>query len=277
VSEVTVVLSDLHANGRALASAVDDALRRGFDRLIVLGDLLTYGLDLDEVIERVAHLRDTRGATVIVGNHDQLYFDLAAGNQGYYDTLPEWLRETVAYTLSRLDVRAFAERFDWRPSTTEGPWLFAHANPFAFGDWRYLYNPSDALEAALSLRDRSMVGGVFGHTHRRFAMAFSHHQLERNNHPSATIEASSYDVDVARPIDEASPNVFVVNPGSVGQPRHRDRASTYLRMTRSNAQVTLEHIAVAYDSQAHVQALRDCQAMSESTREKLCSFFEPAR
>lgn len=273
MTHVTAVFSDLHANGRALRAAVADARTRGFDRVIVLGDLLTYGLDQDEVLDTVATLQDTHGATVVTGNHDQLYLDLADGRRAYYDTLPQWLRETADHTLARLDAQAFRRRFAWQWSTTEGPWFLSHANPFGDGDWRYLYNVRDALDAARALAARSSIGGIFGHTHRRFSLAFARDELSRAD--EIALDAPR-DVDLSLGAEETSERVFVVNPGSVGQPRHTDRASTYLRMTRDRGRVTIEHIAIDYDAAAHVRALRE-SSMSESTREKLCSFFEGAR
>lgn len=272
MTHVTAVFSDLHANGRALRAAVDDARTRGFDRVIVLGDLLTYGLDRDEVLDTVATLQDTHSATVITGNHDQLYLDLADDQRAYYETLPAWLRETADHTLARLDVKAFRQRFAWQWSTTEGPWFLSHANPFGDGDWRYLYNARDALDAARALAARASIGGIFGHTHRRYSMAFERDELARGE----IAPDASRDVDLSRGVDEGQDRVFVVNPGSVGQPRHKDRASTYLRMIRAAGRVTIEHVAVDYDAEAHVRALRE-SSMSESTREKLCSFFEGAR
>ncbi|MDP3278775.1 MAG: metallophosphoesterase, partial [Deltaproteobacteria bacterium] len=67
---VTVVLSDLHANGRALRAALAHARDHGFDRMVILGDLLTYGIDQDEVLDIVQDLAENCQAKVVLGNHD---------------------------------------------------------------------------------------------------------------------------------------------------------------------------------------------------------------
>jgi predicted phosphodiesterase len=265
MSEATVILSDLHANGRALRAAIARADELGYDRMVILGDLLTYGIDQDEVLDLVAELVERRGASVLLGNHDQLYLDLAAGDRRYYDTLPAWLRETVDRTLERLDIVAFRQRFRWLKCAQEGPWLLAHANPWAYGDWRYLYTPEDALRAAETLRARGFSGGVFGHTHRRHALRFAHDSMSADGAES---------LESPWTVRESDAHTIVVNPGSIGQPRHKDCRSTFLRLERANGQSVGAMISVDYDVTAHVRALREA-SFAEATRDKLCRFFEP--
>ena len=74
------VLSDLHANATALAASLEQTRALSPDRVIILGDLLTYGMDVRETLDIVESLA-AGGATVILGNHDKLYLDLAAGGQ----------------------------------------------------------------------------------------------------------------------------------------------------------------------------------------------------
>jgi predicted phosphodiesterase len=268
--ESIVVLSDLHANGSALRAAIAEADARGWDRMVILGDLLTYGVDQDEVLERVRWLAEARGAEVILGNHDQLYLDCARGERGYYDALPGWIRESVDRTLARLDVRAFEQEIPWKTSVDAGPWLLAHANPWPYGDWRYLSTAESSREAAATLRARGRIGGVFGHTHRRGALRFAHAR-----------EATEGDAGLDGPeelgspwtVDESGAHTVVVNPGSVGQPRHRDGRSTMLRLARDRGVARGESLALSYDVDAHVRALR-AHPFTEETRERLCRFFE---
>jgi predicted phosphodiesterase len=261
MSERIIVLSDLHSNGRALRAALMRAESLGYDRIIVLGDLLTYGIDHDEVLDLVATLQVTRGAKVLLGNHDQLYLELMQGRRAYYDGLPSWLKETVDYTLERLDKLSFQQRIHWDIEHSEGPWLLAHANPWGAPDWRYLYTTDDAREAAATLRERGFVGGVFGHTHRRQAFRFADGEHE----PSTLGDRWS--------VNEQDAHTIIINPGSVGQPRHSDRRSTFLRLERRDGRAHGWVEEIEYDVDAHVRALRE-SSMSEATRDKLCRFFE---
>ena len=52
-NEVIVVISDLHSNKRAIRSALESIKQKRVDKLIILGDILTYGIDAQETIEIV--------------------------------------------------------------------------------------------------------------------------------------------------------------------------------------------------------------------------------
>jgi hypothetical protein len=54
-----LVLTDIHANLEALEACIADATPRGFDRTLVLGDLVGYGGDPNAVVERVQSLEPT--------------------------------------------------------------------------------------------------------------------------------------------------------------------------------------------------------------------------
>ena len=87
-----VILSDVHGNARALRAALVQALRDPIDHLVFLGDLLTYGHDVQEVLDLVNEAQTKHDAVLLIGNHDQLYFDIAKGDSPYLDTLPEWIQ-----------------------------------------------------------------------------------------------------------------------------------------------------------------------------------------
>ena len=69
------VLSDIHSVSSALDAALDDARAEGFDVLLILGDLLTYGVNPAETLELVHEAVARDGAILISGNHDQMYLD----------------------------------------------------------------------------------------------------------------------------------------------------------------------------------------------------------
>ena len=60
-----LVLTDIHANLEALDACLADADSRGYDRTLVLGDLVGYGADPNAVIERVQRLHRTRSSAAI--------------------------------------------------------------------------------------------------------------------------------------------------------------------------------------------------------------------
>ena len=161
-----VVIGDVHGNAGALRAALAQASRGPMDHLVFAGDLLTYGHDVDEVLELVAGAQADHGATLLIGNRDQLYFDLARGDRGYAAKLPDWITESVELTLSVLDTAAFRDGLRWSSEHVVDGALFAHANPFGGRDWTYLNHPPELDRAAEVLAARRLSVGVFGHTHR---------------------------------------------------------------------------------------------------------------
>ncbi|MCB9688710.1 MAG: metallophosphoesterase family protein [Alphaproteobacteria bacterium] len=259
MSEVLAVVSDLHANARALRAALADADAAGFDRLVILGDLLTYGVDRDEVLDLVEE-RIARGADLVLGNHDQLYLDLSRGERAYYDKLPAWLQETVDHTVARLDAARFAA-LPFVDDLRHGRWWLSHANPFAPRDWRYLASAdTDGHEAAGVLRGKGLVGGVFGHTHRRKAWAY-------DGAGRVTVHHDGFETP------EDGSLTWVLNAGSIGQPRHVDRATTWLRLVHGDGRASGELRAVTWDVDAHRAAVAG-SGLSEPTVARLLSFFD---
>ena len=181
-----------------------------------------------------------RGATLTLGNHDQLYLDLASGDRAYADRLPAWLRESAEQTFAAIDP-ARLRALPWTAEVAIGPVFIAHANPFAYGDWTYLEG-ADPLCPRRGRADRA----------RRRASACS---------ATPTAPASS------------GTGATICNTGSIGQPRNRERASTFLVLEISDARdVSAAIEPISYDVDAHVRNLR-ASGLTAPTVARLCAFF----
>ena len=197
------VLGDVHANFRALSAALATVDAAGYDRLIFLGDLLTYGADVEETVDLVSkRLLDGR-AVLLRGNHDAIYRDLLDGGSSYANELPNWIRESICWTRERLPTSSWRE-LPFEDESTLEQVLFSHANPFGPEDWRYLNSKSDHSRAAAELHRRGFVVGVFGHTHRVkwFQLAGEDGAFFAHSHGVLHDGA-----------------VHVLNAGAIGQPR----------------------------------------------------------
>jgi predicted phosphodiesterase len=258
-----IVLSDIHANAGALRRGLAIADEHPESQLVLLGDLLTYGCDIQEVIDLVADAQSRRGAWLFRGNHDQLYFDLAQDKRAYYERLSDWIRESADYTMERLDVALFRDGLTWRDETVTDGLLFSHANPFGRGDWRYLNTKEEHAAAADKLQARGLRGGVFGHTHRAKVITRSHGTMRERD--------TGKTISMAR--DEAA--VVIANPGSLGQPRGATHASTLMRIAWSDASASFDCVPVDYDIAAHLRALERAP-FSRGTKARLASYFEEA-
>lgn len=197
------VLGDVHANGRALSAALATVDAAGYDRLIFLGDLLTYGVDVEETVDLVSkRLLDGR-AVLLRGNHDAIYRDLLHGSSAYANELPDWIRESINWTRERLPTSIWRV-LPFEDERTLEQVLFSHANPFGPEDWLYLNSKADHSRAAVELRRRGFVAGVFGHTHRVkwFRLAGEDGDFLAHSHGVLHERA-----------------VHVLNAGAIGQPR----------------------------------------------------------
>lgn len=251
------VVSDVHGNDDALKAAF--SLMNADEPLIVLGDLLTYGCQPGEVLERMGRELDNRPALLIWGNHDQMYRELAGGVTTYYNGIPPWIRESVDWT--REHVGTDWLQWPWLESASFDEILFAHANPYPYGDWSYLNSYEDHLTALGTLRQNGNRLLLVGHTHRAKALLVQRTGDERWAESLFTDDLVVRDTDTA-----------VVNTGSVGQPRNRERASTLVSLRVTTAGIAVKHHRLTYDPAGYLAAIRR-SGMAAETRERLASFF----
>jgi len=250
-----VVIGDVHGNARALRAALDHARSGPMDRLVLVGDLLTYGHDVAQVLDLVDEAQARHDATLLIGNHDQMYFDLAENRRNYLDRLPSWIRESVLRTVEQLDLERFRTRFRWSEQLELERALFAHANPFGAGDWTYLDSAEQIARATTCLRARGLRLGVFGHTHRP-RWAGTQVGAEHRTHASD---------------DEP----LVINAGSVGQPRDGTARAVIVRIALEPATITASFEHVAYDVEAHLTTLRQ-SGLTDETFDRLAAYFRVA-
>ncbi|MGH2793910.1 MAG: metallophosphoesterase family protein [Actinomycetota bacterium] len=198
------VLSDVHSNLEALDAVLAAADGHGCERLLVLGDLVGYGADPDAVIARLVE----RNAVAIAGNHD-----LAA--IGRFDAT--WFNEVAAAAIAwtsetmSADARAFLEGLD--PRRDEPDAVLVHGSvrdPAA----EYLLTVPDA-EASFGLAAFDVA--FFGHTH-----------LPTVFRRDANGRVSGWVMPDEVPVELEPGSRFMLNPGSVGQPRDRDPRAAFL-------------------------------------------------
>lgn len=236
------VISDVHAAYEPFATGLADARSAGFDQLVLLGDLFTYGLEPRECAELASDAIAKDGAVLVGGNHDQLYVDLEKGNRDYFDELPDWIRESVEWTWNALDNR-WPSSLPWIAEWSTAELLMAHANPFGYGDWTYLSDEKSLERAAEVCAMRGYRYGIFGHLHRYML--------------------------------HSTPNCEIHVVGSIGQPRSRhDRAPHWAMVEVAKSEVSIVRHDVRFDAAAHCAAVRQHPDFTEGTKAKLCGYFE---
>ena len=201
-----LVLSDIHANSTALAAALSASEGR-WERCVCLGDLVGYGPDPNEVVGRVRDLADK----VIRGNHDKAVCGMKAAE----DFNPA-ARTAVEWTRSHL----LPESLEYLCALPAGP-VETYGLTLVHGAIRdedeYVFTPAQALDGLLA-----SPSGVtfFGHTHFQGGFSYREDRLEviQLRAPQATGFAA---------LRLESGTRYLLNPGSIGQPRDGDPRAAY--------------------------------------------------
>lgn len=218
------ILSDIHSNLEALTAVLLKTSLLRTDRLLCLGDIVGYNANPNEVID----ILKSEGAVCIKGNHDIV----ASGGREPDDFSP-LAKEAILWTRQRLSAEGieFLKRL---PAEIEIEDFFIFHGSIHDTD-RYILDTQD-------VRDNfSMLGGLsgaprigfFGHTHIRTAYSLYQGVLA---------------IETSNKILIWDGKRYLINPGSVGQPRDRDpRASFCIYDTKER---TVAFHRVEYDIRA---------------------------
>ncbi len=230
-------LSDIHANIQAMDACIAHADANGAEQYVLLGDLVGYGANPAEVVQRVQHLV-ADGALVIKGNHDAG----AVAPPAYIRTMGD---STTAWTHAQLqpEQRQFLD--DMPMALQNGTMLFLHASADGPELWRYVYTGGAAaasLGAAATLPEVRHVFG--GHVHRQSLYVGQGGQNVSKLSPLPGL-------GVALPVDRH----WLVTVGSAGQPRDGDNRAMYATFDTESLQLTFYR--VTYDHHAAAQAIRE--------------------
>jgi predicted phosphodiesterase len=244
--EKTIILSDIHANILAYKAGLRQARKIGFEKLINLGDLLTYGPEPLAVIEESVNSVYHDNMIMVMGNHDKLYTDLAVGNDTYYSKLPNWIQESVDWTANTIDISNFGKIFSWQKSYSKSGVYFAHANALEFGDWSYLNNQDEINSTRSALRNKKSVIGVFGHTHRPNIINHSIQKIVSSG------KIGEFVIDTEKSINDTC---LIVNAGSVGQPRGIEKVSTMVVLSTKSKKILVDIVPIEYDITEHIKKI----------------------
>nr|WP_255428213.1 metallophosphoesterase [Ramlibacter cellulosilyticus] len=230
------LLSDLHANLRALRACLAHARQAGATRFAVLGDSVGYGPEPVAVLREVMALRD-EGAVVLQGNHDEAACRPPAGDRTAEEVSSRWTHAQLAP----------AHR-DWLaalPLTARvGDALLVHASAHEPARWEYVDRPALAQRCLDAAQATHGVRQVFcGHVHEQ--------QLY---YGGADGRLQAFTPVPGVPVPLAAHRGWVALVGSAGQPRDGDARAMYALL--DVAQGRLAFHRVPYDHAGAAAAIR---------------------
>jgi diadenosine tetraphosphatase ApaH/serine/threonine PP2A family protein phosphatase len=186
------IISDVHANLEALQAVLKKIGSLGVDKLFCLGDIVGYGANPNECAELVRE--KTHGA--LCGNHDH-----AAVGETSIEYFNSYARAAILWTMGVLkpDCREFLRSLPFTTSTDDA--FLVHSTPSEPGRWNYVFEVNEALDEFNAFEQKVC---FIGHSH--FALFFIK-------------EGRSCKVALPRTFTFENDTRYIVNVGSVGQPR----------------------------------------------------------
>ena len=202
-----LILSDIHGNWDALVAVQRQLRGLNCDTVLVLGDLVGYGADPDRVVTAVRRLPEP--VYMVRGNHDRVVTDLslAEGFNEAAQRAAQWTAEHIEESNLR-----YLKRLPRGPIQIAPDVAICHGSPLDEDD--YLLSTGGAAEVFAAFPSPVT---FFGHTH--IPSAFS-------------VDGNADSVRGSRAAEgaiELDPDRrYLLNPGSVGQPRDRDPRAAFM-------------------------------------------------
>jgi predicted phosphodiesterase len=223
-------ITDIHANLAALEAVLEAVEAAGVEEIWCLGDVVGYGADPDACADLVRE----RCATCLVGNHD-----LAVLGALDIASFSEAAAEAVAWTRENVEERTLEMLRELEPAGQREGIALYHASPTDHV-WEYVLSAEQA-DAGLDVQTERV--GLIGHSH--VSLFF-----ERPNSGSGEIRGAQASDGALLDLGKGK---WLVNPGSVGQPRDGDPRAAWLELD-TDAQTARFH-RVRYDVERAVASI----------------------
>jgi predicted phosphodiesterase len=201
-----LILSDIHANLTALDTCLE-AAKGKWEKAACLGDVVGYGPDPNEVIDRIRSL----DALTIRGNHDKAVSGVADA-----DDFNPVARAAAVWTRKQLR----PENQEWLGKLPTGPLSvdgFSIIHGAVHDEDEYVFAPAQALD---SLIDAPSPITFFGHTHVQGGFTLHDDRV-------AALQVKMQAPALSSMLNIDADTTYMLNPGSVGQPRDGDPRAAF--------------------------------------------------
>lgn len=258
------LISDIHGNLEALDVVLDDIQSQGIEEIFCLGDIIGYGPNPRECIDRV--MQSCR--VTLLGNHDQGAMYDPEGFNNSAEKAILWTRDQLENPLDRNNAKRW-EFLNELPRTYKlGPFQFVHGSP---------RNP---------LSEYIFPEDIYNHRKmERLFQLVERHCFQGHTHvPGIFTESFQFyapdEIDFEYSLGDAK---VMVNVGSVGQPRDGDPRACYLilddglppdfnpqaaRPADASA-IKLQYRRLAYDFEATIEKINAIPELEKFLGERL--------
>jgi diadenosine tetraphosphatase ApaH/serine/threonine PP2A family protein phosphatase len=212
--------SDIHSNLEALEAVLEHAASSRFDAMVCLGDHIGYGANPNEVVERILTLPNLGS---VLGNHDAAVIE--PETEDFFNAVA---RAGIFYSKDHVDSSSM-QYLKNLPLVHDfqGDFIAVHSSPYRPESWGYVLDTEEAADAfQVMWKPLAFVG------HSHFPVIFKEGGGMLPFLPNQRITLNS---------DEK----YIINVGSVGQPRDGDPRSAYV--IYDEAERIVEIFRVDYD------------------------------
>ncbi|MGE5126949.1 MAG: metallophosphoesterase family protein [Betaproteobacteria bacterium] len=218
-----LILSDIHANREALTAALSQVRRKRWDKAVVLGDVVGYGANPNQAIDAVRRLKPL---VAIRGNHDKVCSGVESGEMFNRIALHAamWTRRKLTPSNLR-----WLQSLPEGPAIVDGTFAIAHGTPI--DEDAYIFGEIEALNV---FRQTTFPLCFFGHSHFPVIFGLSPDAIQT--------------VLTAPPAFRfrLEPGVrYLVNPGSIGQPRDGSPLASFAIFNSETRTVTIYRVPYA--------------------------------
>ncbi len=235
-----LVFSDIHGNAQALETVVEEIGGFRPDFVVSLGDVVGYGANPSDCVDLVKEHCDIR----ICGNHDYVAAGLA-DSENFNVTA----RISIEWTKNCLTSNHKEQLAAYDMVKRHGDCLFSHSSPVSPLDWEYIYTLGQAERIFRETDERFI---FVGHTH--VPGIISHDIL------------SGCRVETGTKLEIEPGRRYLINTGSVGQPRDGVSAASFAIVDVQRGRINLRRIS--YDVSEAQERIR-AEGLPESLASRL--------
>jgi predicted phosphodiesterase len=232
------LISDIHANLEALQATLADISTQGVDRIVCLGDIVGYNAKPAECLALIR----AGNILCVAGNHD-----LAVGGQATTEDFSPAAVRSTAWTRQRLAPGDLAFLGSLPRKANIGDALIAvHGalHPETGCESVRLDNEERRIRSFRALATHPSGARIcaFGHTHQAAVYEYRGERAVLRPEPDVQLRPDDY---------------YLINPGTVGEPRSRDRRASYMVLDLEARTVALRR--VEYDASVPFIAAREAE------------------
>ena len=211
-----LILSDIHSNQEALKTILAFVRRKPWDKVVLLGDIVGYGADPNQTVDA---LRAMKPVVAVRGNHDKVCSGLEEGELFNRIALEAALWTRKRLTRSNLQ---WLRKLPQGPVEVDGRFAICHGTPI--DEDAYIFGELEALNV---FRHTDFPISFFGHSHFPVIFALSPEAIT-----TVLTVAPSFRFKLR-------PGVrYLINPGSVGQPRDGNPLTSFALYDSDSGTVT---------------------------------------